>query len=132
MLTMNANLNQSMYVSVLHLYSSARVSRDVTYTHGTLITIIIPGQFPFSNFANSYEVLHPRKFQNRPLRGFCTNCVFICSDGLGWIVFSHLNFDDRRTSGQSAGIAFPRLNFRPPSAPVRSLGGDDDDQERKF
>ena len=66
------------------------------------------------------------------LRGFYTNCVFICSDGLGWIVFSHLNFDDRKTSGQSAGIAFPRLNLRPPSAPVRSLGGDDDNQKRKF
>ena len=30
MLTMNANLNQSMYVSVLHLYSSAKVSKEVT------------------------------------------------------------------------------------------------------
>ena len=29
-MTMNAYLNQSMYVSVLHLYSSAKVSNEVT------------------------------------------------------------------------------------------------------
>ena len=53
-----------------------RGCRETWHTH-TAPWSSFSSQVRFSHFANSYEVLHPRKFQNRPLRGFCTNHVFI-------------------------------------------------------